>query len=190
MSEDTVIRCCAPTLAGIKTGSVFNCDFRDPGDMTASLRIINRCLVAKGACIVPLRYRDGKALIYLYRPLMLEHDLNDPVAGEILEAYGYPEGKPGRRIAYLIRRLRKYDVFPHEIGLFLGYPSADVLGFMEHGECKYTGLWKVYGSDVEQAKRFFERCLRCTRAYIQRSREGWSLSRLTITPGQFSYRTN
>ena len=187
MSEATVIRCCAPTLADIKTGSIFNCVFTDRQDMAESLRRINRCLIKSGACAIPLMYREGKALIYLFRPMMLKRDLNDPVASGILEVCGYPEGKPEKRIAFLIRRLKEYDVFPHEIGLFLGYPAVDVRGFMEHRKCKYTGLWKVFESDETEAKKIFACCRNCTQAYIRRNQQGWSLSRLTLAPRQFSY---
>lgn len=36
--------------------------------------------------------------------------------------------------------------FPHEMGLLLGYPIEDVVGFMEHSgkEYLYSGYWKVY----------------------------------------------
>ena len=133
MSDETVIRCCAPTLAAIKTGSLFNCTFDSRKEMTDSLRAINQCLLPKGVCALPLRYRDGKALIYLYRPAMLEKDLSDPVAAGILKENGYPSDNSSRRIAWLIRRLRESDTFPHEIGLFLGYPAVDVRGFIRHG---------------------------------------------------------
>lgn len=48
-----------------------------------------------------------------------------------------------------------YGEFPHEVGLFLGYPPEDVEGFIENKarSCKITGYWKVY-SDEEKAKRF------------------------------------
>ncbi len=186
MSDETVIRCCAPTLAAIKTGSIFNCSFASRKEMTSSLRAINQCLLRKGVCALPLRYRDGKALIYLYRPEMLEKDLSDSVAADILKEAGCPDENSIRRIGWLIRRLEESDSFPHEIGLFLGYPAVDVRGFIRHGECRYTGLWKVYESDAEQARRIFERCRRCTRAYLRRNQEGWSLSRLTIRPRRFS----
>jgi len=180
MSDELVIRCCAPTLAAIKTGSLFNCTFESRADMTAGLRAINRCLLRKGVCALPLRYRDGKALIYLYRPAMLDQDLSDSLAGDILKEAGYPDADSIRRISWLIRRLRESDSFPHEIGLFLGYPAVDVRGFIRHEVCKYTGLWKVYESDAEQAQEIFERCRLCTKAYLKRNQEGWSLSRLTI----------
>ena len=83
---------------------------------------------------------------------------------------------------------RDCDSFPHEIGLFLGYPAVDVKGFMEHRECKCTGLWKVFESDEAEAQRYFARCRRCTEGYLKRNQQGWSLSRLTIQPRQFSYR--
>ena len=186
MPDETVIRCCAPTLAAIKTGSLFNCAFEDRREMTASLRDINNCLLRKGVCVIPLRWKDGKALIYLYRPAMLEKDLRDPVAAGILRDAGYPDGSNARRISRLIRRLEESDSFPHEIGLFLGYPAVDVRGFIRRGKCRYTGLWKVYESDMDQAQRAFVRCRHCTKAYLQRNREGWSLSRLTIQPRRFS----
>ena len=189
MSEEMVIRYCAPTLAAIKTGSLFNCTFDNQQEMTESLRAINQCLLRKGVTALPLRYREGKALIYLCRIEMLEADLRDPLAETILRENGYPDGKPIQRIAHLIRRLKECETFPHEIGLFLGYPPVDVRGFMEHKTCKCTGLWKVFESDEQEAQRYFARCRHCTNAYLWRSREGWSLSRLTIQPRQFSYNT-
>lgn len=187
MSEELVIRCCAPTLAAIKTGSLFSCSFDSRKELTESIRAVNHCLIRKGACALPLRFRSGKALIFLYRPVMLEQDLKDPEAEAILRGCGYPEGSPMHRIMHLIHRLQECDAFPHEIGLFLGYPPKDVRGFMEHGHCKCTGLWKVFESDEEEAQRMFARCRHCTRMYLQRNQEGWSLSRLTIQPRRLAY---
>ena len=47
--------------------------------------------------------------------------------------------------------------YPHEMGIFLGYPLEDVRGFIRHEgkESRYTGYWKVYG-DVTQAKQIFQ----------------------------------
>lgn len=187
MSEETVIRCCAPTLAAIKTGSLFSCPVESREELTESLGTVNRCLIHKDVRAFPLRVQHGRALIYLYRPQMLERDLQNPVAEDILREAGYPQGKAIEKIAYLIRRLRECDSFPHEIGLFLGYPAVDVKGFIEHKECKCTGLWKVFESDEAEARRYFDRCRRCTEGYLRRKQEGWDLSRLTIRPRQFSY---
>ena len=84
MSEELVIRCCAPTLAAIKTGSLFNCAFASWQEMTESLRALNLCLLQKGVTALPLRYRDGRTLIYLCRIEMLKADMSDPQAEAIL----------------------------------------------------------------------------------------------------------
>ena len=75
MSEEMLIRCCAPTMARLKTGNMFSCAFGIRELMIRELRQLNRRLRPKGLRIVPLRWRDGKALLYLYRPKMLERDL-------------------------------------------------------------------------------------------------------------------
>lgn len=41
--------------------------------------------------------------------------------------------------------------FPHEIGIFLGYPLDDVIGFIEHKPYYLVGDWKVY-QNVNEAK--------------------------------------
>ena len=38
MSEDIIVRYCAPTLAGIKTGNMFSCPFVDEDEMRDSVR--------------------------------------------------------------------------------------------------------------------------------------------------------
>lgn len=68
MSEELVIRHCSPTLAGLKTGSLFNCSYRTERELTEGVRQLNRRLVPSGLRVVPVRRQAGKALIYVYRP--------------------------------------------------------------------------------------------------------------------------
>ena len=181
MSNEMLIRCCAPTMASLKTGNMFNCPFRSKEEMTAELRQLNHVLGHKGLRIIPLRWNDGRALVYLYRPKMLEKDLQNNRAAQLLSECGYTCGNPNGCVARLIARLRNCQEFPHEVGLFLGYPPADVDGFMHRKNAyKLSGIWKVY-DDVEGASRQFARCKRCTEVYLQRYRQGYSLDRLTVT---------
>ena len=48
-------------------------------------------------------------------------------------------------VRYMRCRILEED-FPHEIGIFLGYPLGDVGGFLHHGGKNYifSGYWKVY----------------------------------------------
>ena len=68
--------------------------------------------------------------------------------------------------------------FPHEIGVFLGYPLDDVRGFIEnpHGG-KVCGTWKVYG-DEAQAEKAFERFKRCSACICRHMDSGKSLAQI------------
>ena len=79
------------------------------------------------------------------------------------------------------RRLQESGDFPHEIGLFLGYPPEDVRGFIEnHAEgYKFVGCWKVYG-DEKSAKKQFARYKKCTDVYCSQWANGKSIERLTV----------
>ena len=71
MSEYQIIRFCAPTLAGLKTASLFCCDAPDEAELLGQLRHWNTSLAPKGLRMLPLRIWNGRALIYLYRPKAL-----------------------------------------------------------------------------------------------------------------------
>lgn len=181
MSEKMLIEHCSPTLAGIKTGSLFSCKAEHIDDVKKTIRALNRLLIHKGLRILPIRYRKGRVLIYVYRPAYLSRDLEDTMAREILDARGYDCGNPEACVARLIKNMAFSDDFPHEIGLFLGYPPEDVRGFIENKAegFKYVGYWKVYG-DEERAINLFEKYKKCTDIYSRRFAAGSSLDRLTI----------
>ena len=103
MSEDLVIRHCAPTLAGIKTGNLFSCACPCKAALTKELCRLNRKLVPKGIRILPLKVRKGRALIYVYRPNALECDLADHRSRGLLLRYGYTPGDSNRCVIHLIR---------------------------------------------------------------------------------------
>ena len=83
------------------------------------------------------------------------------------------------RIAHLKKRICEAQGFPHEIGLFLGYPPEDVEGFMEYGGRNYklNGYWKVY-SDEYRARTLFERYTKCRDAVCRRLMSGYTLGQL------------
>lgn len=181
MSEEMIIRNCSPTLAGMKTGSMFSYAFESVDELRESIRGLNRRPAVKDLRILPLRISGNNALIYVYRPAKLKNDLSVQETADILEEQGYSCDAPDRCIAYLIGRLRTQTEFPHEIGLFLGYPPADVRGFIENKaqKSKAVGYWKVYG-DAEKAKRLFEKYNKCTSVYLKQLTNGNTLDRLTV----------
>ena len=92
-------------------------------------------------------------------------------------AYFSPTGGTKRALEAVCGLLGgESESFPHEIGIFLGYPAEDVRGFVENGGCNYKlcGCWKVYGS-VESARRKFAAYDRCREYLCGRLEQGEDL---------------
>lgn len=176
-----MVKYCAPTLAGIKTGSVFSCSVEDEKSVKESLERWNVMLHKKGLHIIQMRYKRNNTLIYAYRSTRLFRDLQQQSAKKILCERGYSIGDCKKCLKQLIKRMSLSEDFPHEIGLFLGYPPEDVKGFIEKKACNYksTGYWKVYG-DVDEAEKLFAKYKKCTDVYCKQFNNGFSLERLTV----------
>lgn len=181
MPEELVVRCCAPTLASLKTGNIFSYRCESLKKLRGEIRRLNQRLREKGLRMVPLRYRDGMALVYLYRPGKLSADLQHETACALLCERGYPCENASGCVRCLQNRLAQSEEFPHEIGLFLGYPPEDVDGFIHRkGKEKWSGTWKVFG-DVEKAKKTVARYRKCTDAYLEKLADGRELEKLAVT---------
>ena len=165
MSEELVVEQCSPTMAGLKTGNLFSCPAEDTRTLWQSIRRLNQRLVPCGIRLVPVKSLGDRELIYMYRPEKLRRDLREQGARAILREKRYPTEDPERCVVELVRRLNRGKDFPHEIGLFLGYPAEDVSGFIRHGArcAKCVGTWKVYG-DEESARKKFALYQKCTAA--------------------------
>ena len=180
MSEKLLVQHGSPTLAGIKTASLFSCHCADLESLQKSVHSFNRRFGRKGLCLRILRIRKGRALLYLYRPELLRRDLCHQDAISLLHQCGYEGNIPEYCLGQLQQRLCGHDEFPHEIGLFLGYPPEDVRGFLEgRQDCKCVGCWKVYG-DAEEAERIFARFRKCTQVYCRHLALGKSVERLAV----------
>ena len=73
----------APTLAGLKTGSLFNLPCRSRRELGEAVARGNRRLNPKGLYVAVLRQDRGSALILLYRRQELEADLRQREAAEV-----------------------------------------------------------------------------------------------------------
>lgn len=181
MSDELVIQQCSPTLAGIKTGNIFSCVYSSKEQLKAEIRKLNSLLVKKGLRMIPLKFMEKRALVYLYRPAYLKGDLLDCEASKILKDCGYDCSHPELCIVNLVKRLEECSGFPHEIGLFLGYPPEDVKGFIENNarDYKFAGCWKVYG-DEEKARMLFAQYKKCTEHFVKQLTQGSDIERLAV----------
>lgn len=110
--------------------------------------------------------------------------MKNPTALKILRKRGYESDNPDCCIVKLVNYLKSEESFPHEIGLFLGYPPSDVECFMKH-PCKGVkccGCWKVY-SEPEEAKKLFKRFRKCTETYHEMNKKGKTLEQLAVMTG-------
>lgn len=180
--EAVLVEQCATTLAGMKPASLFRyqgTEKRQPREAAAHwarelepygiiLRVL-KCCPQTGAC-----------LIYLYRAGWLQAILEEPANRAFLTRQGYQTDQDCRDLLrQLSGRLCLEKEFPHEIGVFLGYPLEDVVGFIENRGRNYTccGCWKAYG-DPEAARRRFEQYRRCTADCQERFRQGAGITQL------------
>ncbi len=185
--ERKIVRNCSPTLMGIKPANLFACcertchsgssdeTYRKAYGNRSSLtrKALDACrskLSSLGVEIEVLAELRGGPLVYVFRPRMLVECLCEPRSQAFLDSLGYPTGSLSGCIESLSTKLDGSIgggscEFPHEIGLFLGYPYEDVIGFIENGGANYRfiGCWKVY-SDIDGARKRFASYKECTKA--------------------------
>lgn len=181
MLEDKVIQFCAPTLARIKIGSMFGYNYCSQEKLKVELAIINNKLNSKGVVVVVLHDNGKRALLYVFRPDMLFIRLSECCVSKLMHDFGYESCDVTGALQRLIYRISICGSFPHEVGIFLGYPVDDVAGFINHcgNNCKACGQWKVYG-DVEYAKNLFAKYKRCEKIYMKRFKIDGDIAKLTV----------
>ncbi|MDD6073327.1 MAG: DUF3793 family protein [Clostridium sp.] len=181
MLEAEIIEFCSPTLAGLKTAGLFNYRFQEIDILKSEVFEENRKLNEKGVFIELLKIQDSRALVYVYRREWLERDLMQKEAQRLLEQIGYSRREWRDCLEQLKERLGEYESFPHEIGLFLGYPFQDVIGFIEQKGRNYkcAGFWKVYGDETEMRKLFYQ-LKKCREIYGRLFSEGRTIFQLTV----------
>lgn len=181
--ERYLVEYCAPTLASIKTANLFTYVCPSIIDLNTYIDFWNQRMRVKGISMCALRIREKTALIYVYRSGLLKRDMERPGTREFLRYLGYEYTDVDYAVERLKERLENNSEFPHEIGLFLGYPLGDVIGFMENSGKNYIclGCWKVYGN-VGEALRTFQRFKKCTELYVRLWSQGRkSIWQLTMT---------
>lgn len=116
-----------------------------------------------------LRSEAAESVVLFFDRARLLQTLTAPAAAEFLHGCGYPAtGELEPLLRELIARCRHGRKFPHEIGVFLGYPLKDVRGFMENpADCLAVprGLWRIAG-DPEESLRIMEQ-YRCAEQTVR-----------------------
>lgn len=84
----------------------------------------------RGSLCGPCAGAAARCLVLVYRRDRLERQLEQEEVARLLERDGYPlAGGLEAMLDHLASRMAGSGGFPHEVGLFLGYPAEDVEGF-------------------------------------------------------------
>lgn len=145
---------CAPMVCGLKLSNLIM--------LNRSQSIVLKDMLLGSDITFWVFYSDGdQNQTLLYRQKDLQGFLDQTRIQRILRQFHYVDFE----VVHVLRKLTEHMQaffagrrdFPHELGLILGYPVKDVLGFVEHDGEHYSacGYWKVYG-DAESARRVFE----------------------------------
>jgi len=181
--EAVLVRQCAPTLAGMKPGSIF-CFNHSPLEVSRQkVCQWNKQLEPFGLTVQILLERpgSGSVIVFVYRHDRLEQMLSDDAYQSFLAEAGYERTNLDGLLEQLAYRLRTQPEFPHEIGVFLGYPLRDVIGFIENHGRNFTccGFWKSYGDPAEMQVCFA--CYRrCIQTYVAMFEQGIPIERLAV----------
>ena len=155
MNEELLIDYASQTLANKKLASLFTFKNTKNIDIEKMVFEWNEVLNEKNVYVEILNNNKSSAQIYAYRPHKLKYVLNETKTKSLLESFGYKTNDLNQCINHLKFRYKIED-FPHEIGIFLGYPLEDVIGFIENKGNKFliNGYWKVYANEDQKIKIF------------------------------------
>ena len=170
-------------MAGLKPASLFRYQPGVGQSGSAMAAAWHAALCDRGVAVRVLKTcpRIGAVLVYVYRPAQMDTLLKNCDVLHFLQSEGYRPGTADALLAQLSQRLCCEGDFPHEVGIFLGYPLADVVGFIQNHGQNFTacGHWKVY-TDPAAAQQQFARYKKCETIYTRCYRRGTPIRRLTV----------
>ncbi len=166
----------APTLMNIKCSSLIclkSLTSVDEGEI--------KRLKEKGLSFLFMKNKMGCPLLFVYRRTTLSKLLKEKDRALVLARFGYDSNNIDSSLLKLKKRLEENKDFPHEIGLFLGYPTDDVVSFIENKgqNYLYSGHWKVYHNE-EKARETFSEYDMCRNCLLSSYNNGTSIERLCV----------
>lgn len=144
---------CAPLIMGLKVSNLFIIPAENE-------TVVQMVLKHSGISCFRLLRTTEKITYLLYRRKDLEQVIEHPKMRAFFQKEGYERFTLGTILYTFQRRYESYmtegGMFPHEMGLLLGYPLDDVTGFIEQKgkNYLYAGYWKVYADMGEKIRLF------------------------------------
>jgi hypothetical protein len=137
---------CAPLLYGLKISNILKLNHSEVPELMKMLR-------GTGIKVNTL-YDNGyqSSFLLLYDSSGVERYLSIQTVENFMKDCGYMTLQIDYVLSIVSQRYQKYmegsSDFPHELGIILGYPIEDVIGFINNRGLNslYAGYWKVYNN--------------------------------------------
>ena len=175
--DQMMLRFGAPTICGIKPANLFSIK----NELYSDRAFLEWKDALKKNRIHALRsQKENFSLVLVYNLDWIKEILQDKPAQKYLKQKGYANFFDCSGILReLDLRMRTQKNFPHEVGIFLGYPIADVIEFERSAGrgCKFCGVWKAY-SDEARAKDYSVKARSCSNLCEKWFERGYSLSQI------------
>lgn len=144
---------CAPLITGLKASNLLIVSVENE-------KWVRKIIGKSDISYYKMLQTEKKVTFLLFKRKQLEEFLYRKEIQQFFQQEGYRVFQFGQILKTFQMRyatyMKKRGVFPHEMGLLLGYPLEDVRGFMEN-EGKYflyAGYWKVYENMTEKMRLF------------------------------------
>ncbi len=144
---------CAPLITGLKISNLLIIP-------EVNNKRFEEIIEKTDISVYRLLHYQGKTVYLLYREAKVIEFLKSDRAKEVFIKEGYESLLLEDILHSFQKRYEIYRVkggtFPHEMGLLLGYPVEDVVGFIENEGSNYlcSGYWKVYEKPIEKQMLF------------------------------------
>ncbi|MBO5482323.1 MAG: DUF3793 family protein [Spirochaetaceae bacterium] len=173
-----ILQSASPTICKIKPGNMFTVK-KFQFDTKSSIEW--KKLLSKQDIELEWFSTTNNVIMYFsYNKKWISEILKNKKIKKFLLEKNYPIHLDNKAIIEeLFFRLKNSNTFPHEVGVFLGYPLEDVISFEKNQgkNCKYCGLWKSY-SNPSKAKKCCNQYANCSQLCTQWFCEGYSIPQI------------
>lgn len=179
MLEKLIAQHCAPALFGIKPSNIVACQKADVKNIHEKIDDLNKSLNHNDIFIDILCECDRRVLIMVYKKSVLKSHLSNYSNRVFLNKYGYSTDADIKQCLDILKTRLSCNSFPHEIGVFLGYPLYDIQSFINHRDegCLLIGEWRVY-HNVEKAQKTFKKFKACNKFLKEKVMSGEKLAEI------------
>ncbi len=178
---------CAPVIMDIKISNLLIVDIE-------AMEKVKDTFCETEISFYILYMSERKAVFLIYNREKLVGYLRRRENQRLLQILGYHEYDPIGLLMELARRYQNYMEnsrgFPHELGILLGYPIEDVMGFIvnQGQNSLYTGYWKVY-DNLDEKLLLFDQYRKAKEYVIRLVAQGASIKQLLNPETRYSRKT-